>query len=75
MACGTENWPLVGYSSQPVNQGQAFPCQPYANSSVVGVVFGHYNGGPPNWTPPNGIGVAFDIDALQPWWFANGSWS
>ena len=39
------------------------------------IVFGHYGGNAPNYTPVSGNGAAFDIDNGRPWYFFEGTWN
>lgn len=44
------------------------------SSIGTGIIFGHYGGAVPNFTPASGTGAAFDIDGQRPWYYYNGGW-
>ena len=79
MQCESESYPLIGFNSAGPDLGAAFcrGVQPQNEPNLcVCIVFGHYAGAAPNWTPrASGVGAAFDIDTLQLWFYCNGQWN
>ena len=75
MTCDSFGNPLTGYTADSPDLGYAFTAPCDEQNLVQGVVFGHYGGNAPPWTPAAGVGVAFDIDAPRQWFYANGAWN